>query len=258
MPKTHYLHDGSVLCSHAGEGSDRSDFILDVTCGHCWEKYDDFDDRTANVPEVRYCAGRMRDNLRLATRSYLHEDELHSRKEIITEYGFWFLEGPGSVPDELLPDESSLSDVDGVDASYLKALDGANRSKFIETSQQLLGMYGIWSQRYRENIDQLLRALRPFLTDKEETQRISTDSDLRGAVLEQEGDQCHICGAAFSASDSDSEATIDHVIPEKLGGPSEKWNLRVLCRSCNAFKHVMIDPAGVEKVADHLEKKIRG
>jgi len=247
---THYIHEGSALCSHAKEDANSSDSILEVTCGHCWKKYDDLQDRTVNVPEMRHAALQMKDKLDLAVKNYLDGG---ARKEPITKYGFWFLRGPDSVPDELM-DEGDFSDVEGMDASYSKALRGATVSDLMEVSQKRLGTFGMWSKIYRENVDQLLRALQPILTHEEEVQRIRVGSDLRHMILARGGEQCGICDTTFS--DSDSTPTIDHIIPQQLGGPSEEWNLRVLCKSCNAFKHVMIDPAGVMVAAGRLEEQI--
>jgi 5-methylcytosine-specific restriction endonuclease McrA len=30
-----------------------------------------------------------------------------------------------------------------------------------------------------------------------------------------------------------SSASLEHVIPESRGGPTEEWNLAVACRACN-------------------------
>lgn len=222
---------------------------MELTCKHCWKKYDDLKDRTVNVPEMRYCAKQMKDKLDLAAKNYLDG----ARKEPITKYGFWFVHGPDSVPDELMEDRD-FSDIEGTDASYSKALRGATVSKLMEVSQQQLSTFGMWSKIYREKIDRLLRALRPVLTDEEEVQRIRVGSDLRDMILARGDGECGICGTTFSSSDS--TPTIDHIIPQKLGGPSEEWNLRVLCHSCNSFKHVMIDPNGVMVAADRLEEQI--
>jgi len=246
---THYVREGGILCNHAKEDSNRSDSVLEVTCGHCWKKYDDLEDRTVNVPEMRHCAKQMEDKLDLAVKNY----STRAHREPITRHGFWFLHGPESMPEELM-DGVDFSDVEGLDASFWEALRGANISRLMEVSQQSLDTFGMWSKIYRENVDQLLRALRPVLTDEEEVQRIRVGSDLRSMILERGGEECGMCGTTFS--NSDSSPTIDHIIPQQLGGPSEEWNLRVLCKSCNAFKHVMIDPTGVMVAADRLEEQI--
>jgi 5-methylcytosine-specific restriction endonuclease McrA len=52
---------------------------------------------------------------------------------------------------------------------------------------------------------------------------------IREAVLKRDG-CCQMCGQ------SEGQMHIDHVIPKRLGGGDEIWNLRQLCAKCNLSK----------------------
>ena len=55
---------------------------------------------------------------------------------------------------------------------------------------------------------------------------------LRFEVLRRDGHTCRYCGAKAP----DVSLTVDHVIPETLGGSSEPANLVTACQPCNAGK----------------------
>jgi len=52
---------------------------------------------------------------------------------------------------------------------------------------------------------------------------------LREAVLKRDG-CCQMCGK------TEGQMHIDHVIPKRLNGSDELWNLRQLCQKCNLVK----------------------
>jgi 5-methylcytosine-specific restriction endonuclease McrA len=52
---------------------------------------------------------------------------------------------------------------------------------------------------------------------------------LRELVLKRDG-SCQACGQ------TEGQMHIDHVIPKRLGGGDEIWNLRQLCQNCNLIK----------------------
>ncbi|MDP3052268.1 MAG: HNH endonuclease signature motif containing protein [bacterium] len=58
---------------------------------------------------------------------------------------------------------------------------------------------------------------------------------LRWAVFERDNFTCQACG-------SRQYLTVDHVIPESLGGPTVFSNLQTLCKSCNSKKGVTGKP----------------
>ena len=49
---------------------------------------------------------------------------------------------------------------------------------------------------------------------------------IRGRVREQER-ACRECGTTV-------DLTVDHIVPQSMGGTNDRDNLRVLCRSCHA------------------------
>ncbi|MGP5050185.1 HNH endonuclease [Brachybacterium alimentarium] len=54
------------------------------------------------------------------------------------------------------------------------------------------------------------------------------DPEDRDWIYERDGHQCLRCGGAA--------LSIDHVIPESLGGPTDRTNFQTLCRVCNSWK----------------------
>ena len=52
---------------------------------------------------------------------------------------------------------------------------------------------------------------------------------IREAVLKRDG-CCQMCGQ------TEGQMHIDHVIPKRLKGSDELWNLRQLCQKCNLVK----------------------
>lgn len=44
--------------------------------------------------------------------------------------------------------------------------------------------------------------------------------------------KCPECGKSFRKSDMD----VDHIIPQKYGGPDSLWNLQAMCRHDNRVK----------------------
>jgi 5-methylcytosine-specific restriction endonuclease McrA len=52
---------------------------------------------------------------------------------------------------------------------------------------------------------------------------------LRTAVMERDRYRCQHCGGW-------EDLSIDHIVPEVVGGPTEFGNLQVLCRPCNSSK----------------------
>lgn len=55
---------------------------------------------------------------------------------------------------------------------------------------------------------------------------------LRFEILKRDGHRCRYCGA----DSADAKLTVDHVIPEALGGSSEPDNLVTACDVCNSGK----------------------
>jgi hypothetical protein len=51
-------------------------------------------------------------------------------------------------------------------------------------------------------------------------------------LFERDGWQCGYCGETVTAT----TATLDHVIPQSLGGPHTAENLTTACLTCNSIK----------------------
>lgn len=60
-------------------------------------------------------------------------------------------------------------------------------------------------------------------------QKRQLPKSLREAVYARDGRVCAECGAT-------EDLSIDHIMPEALGGADDLDNLRVLCRPCNSRK----------------------
>ena len=58
-----------------------------------------------------------------------------------------------------------------------------------------------------------------------------------GVILETQDDCCPWCGLLL---DPCGAVEVDHHIPVSEGGPTELFNLRVLCRRCNQAKGRMM------------------
>lgn len=59
--------------------------------------------------------------------------------------------------------------------------------------------------------------------------KVYVSTPLRRQVMERDGSVCVKCG-------STNDLSIDHVLPEALGGPTTADNLQVLCMTCNVSK----------------------
>lgn len=244
--RTHYTRKGEVLCSTTGD-LEVSDDILEVSCKFCWKKYDQIEGRKVNIPELRHCTERAKSSLELSIYQYENYDMDYP----ITRYAYWALPEEGEPPEDIRDPYGYMRHHDDLSEKEAKK----------ETAKMriLVGLEGGQGDRYKEKIERALRALEPVLSDPEETGS-EVPSELREEVLSEAGDKCEMCGREFSnGRPNDPHApTIDHIVPSDVGGPTERWNLRVLCRSCNSFKHKFIDPAGLQKVADRLSPKVAG
>lgn len=70
---------------------------------------------------------------------------------------------------------------------------------------------------------------------------------LRAFVFKRDGGKCLCCG-------SRKRLTLDHIIPEALGGPTLAWNLQLLCYDCNQRKDNTIRAYRTEPA---LEEQLR-
>lgn len=58
--------------------------------------------------------------------------------------------------------------------------------------------------------------------------------EMRDAVLKRDGNKCKQCG-------TNKKLAIDHIYCRAAGGPTELWNLQVLCKHCNVVKGISIE-----------------
>lgn len=68
---------------------------------------------------------------------------------------------------------------------------------------------------------------------------------LMTAVELRDGTDCHYCGCPTITLDQNHprRRTLDHVIPQALGGKDEVSNLRIACSVCNSRKGAQVDRA---------------
>ena len=62
---------------------------------------------------------------------------------------------------------------------------------------------------------------------------------------------CYICDRFIP---SHEVATIDHVLPKKLGGTDDDWNLRCCCKRCNHFKAGLTLDFFIEQIKNNRRK----
>jgi len=79
---------------------------------------------------------------------------------------------------------------------------------------------------------------------------------LRGAesLYERDGYLCYYCGGHLH-SFSMSGASLDHVYPKSLGGPSTASNLVTACKTCNNKKQAKIDLDKINEILKDVESR---
>lgn len=70
------------------------------------------------------------------------------------------------------------------------------------------------------------------------TPRIPIPLEVRKYVFDRDRCQCQSCGKTAT----ETELTIDHMIPLAAGGSNDISNLQTLCRDCNQKKKHHFDP----------------
>lgn len=71
---------------------------------------------------------------------------------------------------------------------------------------------------------------------------------IRKSVMDRDDNQCVRCG-------SSEDLTLDHILPQSLGGPHIEENLRVMCRKCNSARPVSGDALVKDLALDDLTKE---
>jgi 5-methylcytosine-specific restriction endonuclease McrA len=70
------------------------------------------------------------------------------------------------------------------------------------------------------------------------TPRIKIPPEVRKYVFQRDRHQCQSCGQ----TGTETQLTIDHIIPLALGGTNDISNLQTLCSPCNSQKKHHLDP----------------
>ena len=70
------------------------------------------------------------------------------------------------------------------------------------------------------------------------TPRIKIPSSVKKYVFERDNYRCQSCGK----SSTQTELSIDHIIPLARGGSNDISNLQTLCQKCNKKKKHHFDP----------------
>ncbi|WP_432846886.1 HNH endonuclease [Treponema denticola] len=67
--------------------------------------------------------------------------------------------------------------------------------------------------------------------------------------------ECKMCGKIFQEASRD--CTVDHIIPQHLGGTNAMTNLQILCQSCNSKKKATISMLSVKHSGEALIREIK-
>lgn len=89
--------------------------------------------------------------------------------------------------------------------------------------------------QYRVLLPEAVPAVREVIATSEPREQepdYFTDPVLRAELMERDKWTCRYCGEAVTATTS----TLDHIIPQSLGGPNTPENLTTACLTCNAIK----------------------
>ncbi|SPM35794.1 HNH endonuclease [Mycobacterium rhizamassiliense] len=89
--------------------------------------------------------------------------------------------------------------------------------------------------QYRVLLPEAIPAVREVIATSEPPEQepdYFTDPVLRAELMERDKWTCRYCGEVVTAT----TATLDHIIPQSLGGPNTPENLTTACLTCNAIK----------------------
>lgn len=100
-----------------------------------------------------------------------------------------------------------------------------------ECAKKVANAYALWHSG--ETLD--MKLVEPELVEiKKKYSKKSISQGVQLKVFRRDGFKCKKCG-------SSNDLTVDHVIPESKGGPSDLSNYQTLCRSCNSSKGTSYD-----------------
>jgi DNA-directed RNA polymerase subunit RPC12/RpoP len=94
----------------------------------------------------------------------------------------------------------------------------------VECGNPFESVYGGW-QKYCSYACQKIMLL------NKKHGKVSSDPLIRAHVFERDGKQCQYCGTSIVGT-----GVLEHIVPTRLNGPTEAYNLVVACVSCNKRK----------------------
>ncbi len=77
---------------------------------------------------------------------------------------------------------------------------------------------------------------------------------LLAEVLVRDGNRCGVCRKAVVPTlwwEDGMSPTLDHIIPQAIGGPHEAWNMRIVHRACNSKKNAKCGKKEIELAMRH-------
>lgn len=96
-----------------------------------------------------------------------------------------------------------------------------------------IGRDALIAARKQLVLKQFIQPINPPILPK----KAVISDEVRWDIWERDNFTCKKCGAR-------RHLTLDHVIPESLGGSSEPENLQTLCKPCNRAKGVQVELSG--------------
>ena len=106
----------------------------------------------------------------------------------------------------------------------------------------------------RSKAEKLVKLNRAIWLDEETILLITSRRDFaktRERKIQIDHRICYICDRFIP---SHEVATIDHVLPKKLGGTDDDWNLRCCCNRCNHFKAGLTLDFFIEQIKNNRRK----
>lgn len=110
-----------------------------------------------------------------------------------------------------------------------------NKARYHANSDEWKARHKDWCSRNKERLRELWRGYgknpeRRRLHELKKRARGNARSSYLGLLYGRQRGMCAICGCGLSAYE------VDHILPIKLGGKTDKGNLQLLCRPCNQAK----------------------
>lgn len=98
------------------------------------------------------------------------------------------------------------------------------------------------------------RMKRPVVPKEKEPEYSSLDTNPRFEIYKRDGYLCYYCGINVLEL-SATQATLDHIYPESLGGKSVASNLVTACKTCNCNKSYIVDIIAINEALEIVKKR---